>query len=245
MKKAISACIAAALLLTPAAFAADNKTPGKAAPVKPPAVTVAPSMNYLKTYAPQLANNDFSKATLHTAKQIDPYTFALNPADFATEKWAQYVTAVYVQATDIHYCVSTLYADGNLKQQVVFKTQDIEQHMAEAKINNEALRKLALDKPIQSFTVNYKDIYLAPWQLIDEKELVDYKQITEKVLNTDASDSKVDLTQSYKLYKKGKSYVLVLSQASNGTLNGMSSPNLKALDDAMGVILSNNNVLLK
>lgn len=241
MKKLIALCLVVALVLGNVSFAA-GKAP-KSTSVTPPATTVKAPVNF-KIGEAKDASADFTKEFLHTAKNFEPYVFELVEEDFATSKWQKYVSAIYVQATDINYYVSTLYADGALKQVIVLTSEDVQKIIDEAMASNDAIRAESKEKPDANFTPFFKSVYQAPWMLVDEKELITYKALAKYDIPNLYPDLIDKLFNSYKVYQKGSFYILMTSNYPSGIFNSVVSSSTAELDTTLGKIIANNNELL-
>lgn len=243
MKKILSAVLISSLIISSASFAAE--TPVKTNATIPASTAEANQLLNLKLNPPKNANEDFSQTFLHTAKNLSPYTFDLKVEDFATQKWAKYVSAVYVQSTDVSYYVSIIYADGSLKQVIALNTQAVERILEKTKTMNETLRKETLANPKSLYMANYRLIYQAPWQLVDEKSLITAKEMNSKNLSAVYADIPGALVNDYKVYKKGDQYILMVSVIPSGTWNSTVSASPVDLDTIIGKIIDNNTKLLK
>lgn len=241
MKKVLSLVLISALMIGNLSFATavtpkQGNTPAVTSTVKLP-------VNF-KLNQGKEADSDFSKETLHNAKNIEAYTFTPVEKDFATSKWQQYITGVYVQATDINYYVSTLYADGSLKQSIQLKAEEVQTIIDDAKKFNEALQLESTTKPELTYTANYKKIYQAPWVLIDEDELVTYQFLSKYDIRNNYPGLIDLLTNTYKVYQKGSLYILMTTTFPAGTYNSKVTTSVAALDETLGKMVASNNDLL-
>lgn len=243
MKKILALFLVMSLVLGNVSFA-TTVTPKPATTA--PTVTAAPvkSPVNFKINEGQDAKSDFAKEFLHNAKNFEPYVFELTEKDFATSKWQKYVTAVYAQATDINYYVSTLYADGSLKQVIMLSTEEVQAAIDEAAKSNEAIRQESIDKPDASFTGFYAKVNQAPWLLIDEKELVTYQFLSKNDVRNNYPDLIDKLTNTFKLYQKGSFYILMTTTYPSGTWSSIVSSSTAELDTALGKMIAKNNELL-
>lgn len=243
MKKLISLFLIASLIFSSVSFAAGGKP-------KPTATTLAPTVTTAKTPVNFKLNEskdvstDFAKTFLHTAKNFEPYVFELTEADFATNKWQKYVAAVYVQATDVNYFVSTLYADGALKQVILLTSTDVQTVLDDAKKTNEEIRAESIAKPDASFTPFFKNVYQAPWMLIDEKALITTQFMTKNDIQNKYPDLLNILSDNYRVIKKGSFYILMTTTYPTGTWNSLVSSSTTEIDVALGKFIAKNNDLL-
>lgn len=244
MKKLISLCLVGALVLGNVSFAASNAPkPTSTTPPAPVITAVKPPTNFVIGEAKD-ASSDFSKAFLHTAKNFEPYEFELTESDFATSKWQKYVAAVYIQATDVNYYVSTLYADGSLKQVVSLTSEDVQKIIDDAKTSNEAIKAESVSKPDASFTPFFKNVYQAPWMLISENDLITYKNLSKYDIPNMYPDLIDKLYNSFKVYKKGSFYILMIANYPLGTWSSVVSSATTELDTALGKTIAKNTELL-
>jgi hypothetical protein len=242
MKKLISLFLISSLAIGSASFAATDNTK----PVTTPLATATPTNinESTKRVEPKVANSDFSKAFLHTAKNIQPYHFELAEKDFATSQWQKYVSDIYVQSTDINYYVSILFANGSLKQVILMTAEDVNALIDDAKVLNSNLQKEAHNKPEVKYTANFKAVYQASWQLIDEKDLISPQTISGLHLQDNYTELSGILINSCKIYKKGNLYILKTSVYPMGSWSSLTSEKLSDIDEALNKITTKNTKLL-
>ena len=241
MKKVLSLVLISALMMGNLSFATavtpkQGNTPAVTTSVKLP-------VNF-KLDKGKEADSDFSKETLHNAKNIEAYTFTPVEKDFATSKWQQYITGVYVQATDINYYVSTLYADGSLNQSIQLKAEEVQTIIDDAKKSNEALQIASAAKPELTYTAYFKSIYQAPWVLIDEDELVTYQFLSKYDIRNNYPTLIDLLTNTYKVYQKGGLYILMTTTFPAGIYTSKVTTSVAAVDETLGKMIASNNDLL-
>lgn len=219
MKRLISITLAIGLiLLTPFYSGATSKTTTTITnPSLPKLPTISTGLESIISNSVPLTNvTDFDQKTLHTATQIQPYTFTLEEKDFATNQWQKYVTSIYVQATDINYIISILYADGSIMQSIVNSPEDLEKLYLATNQSNEEIKKNAAEKPDSTFTSFYKSIYEKKYELVYDDIKYAYTELGKYALAEKYPALLNKIYDSHQVYRKGLFYILTSSVYPSG-----------------------------
>lgn len=198
----------------------------------------------LKTATPKPDDSNFSKSLLHTATTVSPFQYELYPADFATNRWQKYVTSIFVQATDISFIVSTIYADGSLVQTNISALEEVQQLIEAAQLSNDTIRAASVEKPDKTFLAFYTEVYLKSYEKMLTGTLIPYNVISKYNLAEKAPQLMNTLIDTYDVYKKGSFYLLTTSVFPSGNRSTYVSSSLDGLEKQLNKIAEQNQKLL-
>lgn len=184
------------------------------------------------------------KKQQHLSATYSSYEFTPTEADFATNKWQKYISAVYVYATDVSFIITTGYVDGRIEQKTSFDSSEVEKALADAKTNNEVIRDAAISAPDNNFKAFYETVYQQKLIKLYTGEFISLKTLSGYNLSVKAPELQNKLMADYNIYKKGNFYLVTWSEYPSFNQHSLVSSSVNVINKQLQDLEAANNTLL-
>lgn len=172
------------------------------------------------------------------------YEFTPTEADFATNKWQKYISAVYVYATDVSFIVTTGFVDGRIEQKTSFDSTEVDKILSDAKASNEEIQALAASTPDNSFKAFYESVYKKNLIKLYTGEFYTIKALGAFNLDTKAPQLSNKIIADYNIYKKGNFYLVTWSEYPSFNQHSFVSSSISVINKQLSDIENANINLL-
>lgn len=209
---------------------------------------ITPVKTYMDASLKGALNQDvpdlLDKKQQQLSTTYNAYEFSPTEADFATNKWQKYISAVYVYATDVSFIITTGYVDGRIEQKTSFDSAEVDKVLSDAKANNEELQAAAASTPDNSFKVFYESVYKKNLVKLYTGEFYTIKALAAFSLDAKAPQLLNKIIADYTIYKKGNFYLVTWSEYPSFNQHSFVSSSTSVINKQLSDIENANTNLL-